>query len=73
MLWTSLRFGWGNSGPVILLALLPLLAAPGLAARAPARPEAFAQLRSAEPVTPVTVVTDEQVATDTRTSQQGRD
>jgi hypothetical protein len=49
MLWTSLRFGWGNTGPVILLALLPMLTLlPGTAERQPARTEVNAQIAPAQ-------------------------
>jgi len=49
MLWTSLRFGWGNTGPVILLALLPMLTLlPGTAERQPARTEVSAQIAPAQ-------------------------
>lgn len=49
MLWTSLRFGWGNTGPVILFGLLPLLAATTAPVeRHPALPAATIQLRAIE-------------------------
>ncbi len=49
MLWTSLRFGWGNTGPVILFGFLPLLAATiATIERQPALPAAIMQSRCVE-------------------------
>ena len=49
MLWTSLRLGWGNTGPVILLSLLPLLmTAMGGVERPSLMPASSVQLRPIE-------------------------
>jgi hypothetical protein len=44
MLWTSLRFGWGNTGPMILLGLVPVFAAAANLQRQPAPHELIVQI-----------------------------